>query len=124
MKKFIFLFLFSILISCDKKESEAFGAASSKHETPIELGEKLFNGSGMCYTCHKPNQKIIGPSIIEIATIYKNNNASIVDFLREKSKPIVDPSQFEVMKTNFAITQAMSDDELKAIEAYIYSHLK
>lgn len=124
MKKLNFLFLFSILISCGKKESEAFGAASSKHETPIELGEKLFNGSGMCYTCHKPNQKIIGPSIIEIVTIYKNNNASIVDFLREKSKPIVDPSQYEVMKTNFVITKSMKDHELEAIELYMKSFIK
>ena len=48
----------------------------------------------------------------------------MVNFLKGNAEPIVDPSQFEVMKTNFAITQAMSDGELKAIETYIYSHLK
>ena len=56
--------------------------------------------------------------------IYKEKGASIVDFLKEKGEPIVDPSQYSVMKTNFAITKKMTDDELKAIEAYMYSLLK
>ncbi len=124
MKKLFLLFLFSTVTSCGKKESEPFGGTSSTEETPVEMGEKLFNGSGMCYTCHKPNQKIIGPSIVEIVEIYKNKNANMVDFLKEKADPIVDPTQYEVMKTNFAITKKMTDDELKAIEAYMYSLLK
>lgn len=124
MKKLFFLFLFLTLISCGKKESEPFGKTASTEETPLELGEKLFNGSGMCYSCHKPEQKIIGPSIVEIAKIYKDKNANMVDFLKEKADPIVDPSQYEVMKTNFAITKKMTDEELKAIELYMYSFLK
>jgi cytochrome c len=36
-----------------------------------------------------------------------------------EGEPIVDPSQYEVMKTNFAITKAMSDEELKARSLYI-----
>ncbi|MET0945223.1 MAG: cytochrome C552, partial [Flavobacterium sp.] len=56
--------------------------------------------------------------------IYKDKNASIVTFLKGEGEPIVDPSQYEVMKTNFAVTKAMSDDELKALEAYVYSNLK
>jgi cytochrome c len=82
MKKLFFLFLFSTIVSCGKKESESFNKTETKEETPIELGEKLFNGAGMCYSCHKPEQKIIGPSIVEIAKIYKDNNANIVDFLK------------------------------------------
>ncbi|WP_396152126.1 c-type cytochrome [Flavobacterium sp.] len=124
MKKLFFLFLFSTIVSCGKKESESFNKTETKEETPIELGEKLFNGAGMCYSCHKPEQKIIGPSIVEIAKIYKDNNANIVDFLKEKADPIVDPTQYEVMKTNFAITKKMSDEELKAIELFMYSFLK
>jgi formylmethanofuran dehydrogenase subunit A len=41
-----------------------------------------------------------------------------------RREPIVDPSQYEVMKTNFVVTKAMSDEELEAIEAYVYSNLK
>lgn len=124
MKKIFFLFVLSMFISCGKKEPETFGKTESSDETPVELGKKLFNGSGMCYSCHKPEQKIIGPSIVEIAKIYKDNNANMVDFLKEKADPIVDPTQYEVMKTNFAITKKMTDEELKAIEMYMFSFLK
>ncbi len=60
----------------------------------------------------------------EIAKIYKEKNADMVTFLKGEGKPIVDPSQFEVMKANFALTKTFSDEELKALETYIYSHLK
>jgi cytochrome c len=59
--------------------------------------------------------KVIGPSVQDIASIYKNV---------EDAAPIVDPSQYEVMKTNFVITKAMSEEELKGLEAYIYSKLQ
>jgi cytochrome c len=71
-----------------------------------------------------PDQKVIGPSITEIAKIYKEKKGSIVSFLKEESEPIVDPSQYEVMKANFAITKQMSDEELKALEEYIYTFSK
>jgi cytochrome c len=45
-------------------------------------------------------------------------------FLKGEGKPIVDPSQFEVMKANFALTKTFSDEELKGLEAYIYSNSK
>jgi cytochrome c len=59
----------------------------------------------------------------DIAKIYKDKNADMVSFLKGEGEPIVDPSQYEVMKTNFVVTKAMSD-ELEAIEAYVYSNLK
>jgi cytochrome c len=55
--------------------------------------------------------------------IYKDKNADMVSFLKGEGEPIVDPSQYEVMKTNFVVTKAMSDEE-PAIEAYVYSNLK
>jgi hypothetical protein len=54
----------------------------------------------------------------------KEQNGDMVSFLKDDAKPLVDPSQYEVMKTNFALTKAMSDEELKGIEAYIYSAIK
>ncbi|WP_431243461.1 c-type cytochrome [Flavobacterium sp. P21] len=69
-------------------------------------------------------EKVIGPSIQEIAKTYKDKKGDIPTFLKGNAEPIVDPSQFAVMQTNFAITKEMSDEELKAIEAYIYSNLK
>ncbi|MCW4469228.1 c-type cytochrome [Flavobacterium sp. MFBS3-15] len=86
-----------------------------------KLGQEIFDGKGNCFTCHKPEQKAIGPSIQEIAKIYKDQKGDMAAFLLGEGDPIVDPSQYEVMKTNFYITKTFTDGELKAVEAYIYS---
>ena len=135
MKKILFLSAILALSSCKKESQEPFGKAESTTEsysegetaeskTPEELGKSIFEGKGNCTSCHQVDQKVIGPSIQEIAKIYKDKNADMVTFLKGNGEPIVDPSQFAVMKTNLPVTQAMSDEELKAIESYIYSHLK
>ncbi len=128
MKKNILLLLLLIAcVSCKKETTEASGNNNSElaqNVKPNDLGEKIFNGKGMCYSCHKTDQKVIGPSLKEIAKIYKEKGASITDFLTEKSKPIVDPSQYSVMKTNFAITKNLPEEELKALETYILSFSK
>jgi cytochrome c len=122
MKNTVFLILFFLIFSCQNKE-EKTPISVDKTATKIS-GQELFEGEGNCIACHQAEQKIIGPSIQEIATIYKDKNASIVLFLKEESEPIVDPSQYEIMKTNFTITKGMSDEELKALEDYIYTFSK
>lgn len=137
MKKLLLLSVALVAFACKNKDAEPFGkqdetvneAAASEgmpaaNQTPEQVGETIFNGKGNCATCHKVDTKTIGPSVQEIAQIYKDKNSDIVKFLKGESEPIVDPSQYEVMKANFAITKAMSDDELKGLEAYIYSNLK
>ena len=132
MKKVLFLSAVLAFASCKKEGAESTNTVtesvsegeSAKAKTPEELGKQLFESTGNCFACHQPDQKVVGPSIKEIAKIYKDQKGDMVNFLKGNAEPIVDPSQFEVMKTNFAITKAMSDEELKAIEAYIYSHLK
>ena len=117
MKKIYCILILILINSCKNKEEKN----QSQNKTPTEIGAAIFEGKGNCVACHQIDQKIVGPSIQEIATIYKTKNGSIVDFLKNDANPLVDPSQYEVMKTNFAITKSMSDEELKAIEAYIYS---
>lgn len=132
MKKAIIAFAVLAFVSCKKEEKTTIDnsqisteeSAASAVKTPEELGKEIFEGRGNCTSCHQVDQKVIGPSIHEIAKIYKGKNADIVNFLKGNGEPIVDPDQFAVMKTNFPVTQAMSDDELKAIETYIYSNLK
>jgi cytochrome c len=132
MKKVIVAFAVLAFVSCKKEEKTPIDnsqisteeSAVSAVKTPEELGKEIFEGRGNCTSCHQVDQKVIGPSIHEIAKIYKDKNADIVNFLKGNGEPIVDPSQFAVMKTNFPVTQAMSDEELKAIETYIYSNLK
>jgi cytochrome c len=120
MRKLVFIFTIIFFISCKKEESQIF----NKKETALEFGKTLFEGKGNCIACHQAEQKIIGPSIQEIAKIYKDKNASIVSFLREESEPIIDPSMYDIMKTNFAITKSMNDEELKELENYIFSFSK
>ena len=122
MKKLSLIITLFSLFSCKSKEDKS---ETSVDETATKIsGQELFEGEGNCIACHKSDQKIIGPSLQEIAKIYKDNKASIVLFLQEKSEPIIDPSQYEIMKTNFAITKSMSEEELKALEDYIFSFSK
>ncbi|NRT13046.1 c-type cytochrome [Flavobacterium sp. 14A] len=133
MKKLIICGFVLLAFACKKQETESFGAAvdneisegmPAKDQTPVELGKQIFSGKGNCVACHQVDQKVVGPSIQEIASIYKAKGGNIVAFLKDDAKPIVDPSQYEVMKTNFGLTKAMSDEELKGLEAYIYSNAK
>lgn len=122
MKKLSLIIILFCLFSCKSKEDKS---ETSIDETATKIsGQELFEGEGNCIACHKSDQKIIGPSLQEIAKIYKDNKASIVLFLQQKSEPIIDPSQYEIMKSNFAITKSMSEEELKALEDYIFSFSK
>ncbi|MGL5113414.1 MAG: c-type cytochrome [Flavobacterium sp.] len=131
MKKIVILATAFIFLSCKKESQESFGKSATPAETttassltPEELGKEIFEGKGACVACHRIDAKLIGPSVQEIAKTYKNNNGNLIAFLKEEAQPIMDPSQYEVMKANLALTKAMSDDELQGLEAYIYSYLK
>ena len=126
MKKVALLVCLMVLISC-KKESEATPGQPNPTEvsqTPEELGKSIFEGKGNCVACHRIDEKLVGPSVQEMAKIYKTQNGDMVSFLKVEAKPIVDPSQYEEMKTNLALTKEMSDEELKGLEDYIYSTIK
>jgi cytochrome c len=133
IKFVLFTFLFVFATSCGgKKEDQDFGKKETIEETkpessafPLaEKGKEIFEGKGTCATCHKTDVKLVGPSIQDIAKIYKEKNANIVTFLKGEGEPIVDPTQYEVMKANFALTKTFSDDELQSLEQYIQSQGK
>lgn len=122
-----FLAITLSFISCKKGGSdESFGKPENSTEVqkPEDLGKEIFEGKGACVTCHKPDVKLVGPSLQDIAKIYKDKNGDMVTFLKGEGEPIVDPTQYAVMKVNFALTSTFSEEELKALEAYVYSNLK
>lgn len=129
--KLLFIITLALnFISCgEKKETNPMGnpIEETKAKTTAlsseDLGKEIFEGKGMCATCHKPDVKIVGPSVKEIAKIYTDKKASISIFLQGEADPIVDPTQFEIMKANFAITKTMTEEELKALEDYML-HIK
>jgi cytochrome c len=115
------------IISCgEKKETDAMGnpieqKETSANQTPKALGKELFEGKGMCATCHKADVATSGPSIKDISKIYTDKKASISLFLQGETEPIVDPSQYEIMKANLEITKTMTEGEVQAIETYMLS---
>lgn len=125
MRNYILISTFLILTSCKNEQTTLTkDEVVTGKETTLAYGKTLFEGEGNCVACHQVEQKIIGPSLQEIAKIYKEKNASIVLFLKQESEPIIDPSQYEIMKANFAITEEMTDEQLKALENYILSFSK
>lgn len=119
MKSILFTVFLLILISCKKESEEPFG--KSVIANPVAAGKELFENKGNCISCHAVDEQITGPSVREIAKTYREKQGDLVKFLKEKADPIVDPSQYEVMRINLGITKTMTDDQLKAIEAYIYA---
>jgi cytochrome c len=129
MKNLVFIVAVLVLVSCKKESQEPFGkpevtTTAETVKSPETIGKEIFENKGNCIACHLPDKKLIGPSLHDIAKIYKDKKANMVTFLKGEGEPIVDPSQYEVMKANFSITEEMSDEELQALEAYIYSTLK
>lgn len=127
MRNILFLFVILVFSSCKKESTESFGKpdeSQTEIQSPVMIGKEIVEGRGNCTACHQVATQTTGPSIQTIATAYKGKKGDIVAFLKEEKEPIVDPSQYELMKSNFALTEEMSDEELAAIEAYFYSHSK
>jgi len=133
IKFVLFAIVFVFTISCGgKKDDQDFikkttleEAKSDNSAFPLaEKGKEIFVGKGTCATCHKLDVKLVGPSLKDIAKIYKDKNASIATFLKGDEKPLVDPTQFEVMKANFALTKTFTDEEGQSLEQYILSQAK
>ena len=126
MRKLLFLFAILAFASCKKENQESFGKSETTTEVqkPEDLGKEIFLGKGACIACHKPDVKLVGPSLQDIAKIYKDKNGDMVAFLKGDHEPIVDPVQYPIMKPNLVLTKTFSDEELKALEAYVNSNLK
>ncbi len=125
MKKIVLLLvsvglLFVSCQSSDKKEKEQITIGKKKEKiSSFDLGKNIFNGKGKCYTCHKIDKKSIGPGVVEIMKIYKEQDGDLIGFLKQEKEPIVDPETYAVMKTNFAIIKTFTEEELKAVEEYM-----
>lgn len=136
LKTITIITIVGLFSSCGgNKKEDSYGNTASDETTTItkgkdntyplaEKGKEIFDGKGTCATCHKLDSKIVGPSIQDIVKVYKEKNASIATFLNGEAEPIVDSTQFEVMKANFAITKTFTDEERKSLEEYFLSVVK
>ena len=146
MKKLLFVLSVSTLLiySCGdekkkevKKEvetaTEKIKEVSKKTESTVKinpeelaLGEKLFNEK-TCSACHQLDAKVIGPSVKDIATIYKEKNGDMIKFLKGEDEAIVDtdPGQVAIMKANLdGFVKDLNDKELNALATYFQSSIK
>ncbi len=128
MRLFIFLMMVLVLNSCktDKKttivdETGVPERAELSQDSKIFLGNRLFSEK-TCITCHAVDKKKIGPSVVDIMHVYKENNGDIVSFLKGEAKPIVDTTaaQVAIMQANIdGFLKEISDEELNAIATYM-----
>ena len=128
MRLFLFLSIIFLLMSCatDKKTEKSIDIDATKRpelsrDSKIFFGNRLFSEK-TCITCHAVDKEKIGPSVVDIMNVYKNNNADIVAFLKGNSEPIVDTtaSQVAIMQENIdGFLKEVTDEELDAIATYM-----
>ena len=106
-----------VVFSCKKTEEP-----KQKVIITENTGKELFENTGNCSACHKPNEKSAGPSIAEISKIYKTKKGNMIAFLKGEAPAIVDPSQYAAMQINLDYTKTLSDEELKELEKYILEY--
>lgn len=107
------------MIGC-KSEKKRNQPITNKKVSSYDLGKSLFEGKGKCFSCHKIDKKSIGPSVLEIVKIYNEKKGDMIGFLKNEEKPIVDSSNFSIMKTNFTILETFTDKEIKALSSYMH----
>ena len=128
MRLLLFLVATLLLSSCsaDKKtekaiEKDATERPELSRDSKIFFGNRLFSEK-TCITCHAVNKKKVGPSVVDIMHVYKENNADIMAFLKGESEPIVDTttSQVAIMQDNIdGFLKNITDEELDAIATYM-----
>jgi cytochrome c len=124
MKKIIcsiaIITLVSFLIFSFTEKKDILNTVSQS--TSIEKGKRLFKNNA-CVGCHQEQNKLVGPTVKNIAAIYKAKKGNLITFLQGKSKPIVDKDagQIAIMNASLGITKRMKVEDLKAISDYIMS---
>ncbi len=128
MRLYLFFIATLIFVNCNtnKKtdnvtEKKVRQRGELSLDSKIVLGNRLFSEK-TCITCHAIKKKKIGPAVVDIMRIYKENNADLVTFLRGGSKPIVDTTASEVaiMQANIdGFLKKITDEELDAIATYM-----
>lgn len=122
------LFGTGLLTSCGGSEEQKETATeTTTEEVVVEIpaakeGAEFYKTSG-CVACHQVDKKLVGPSILDIATAYADE-ATLAAFLKGEAKAIVDPAQEAVMAPQLEITKKMNAEDLQVIVSYIMGHKK
>ncbi len=94
-----------------------------KAQTPEEKGEKLFKQN--CSSCHALNKKVVGPALSGVeARVPQPSEAWLIKWIKNSTAVIKSGDAYGVKIFNeynksVMPSQAVSDDEIKSILAYI-----
>ncbi|HNU59095.1 MAG TPA: c-type cytochrome, partial [Aquaticitalea sp.] len=78
----------------------------------LAKGTAIFNQ--YCAACHKPNERLVGPPITEMVSIYNNDETGLVNWIKNPGKKRDDMPQMPGFPQ-------LSNDELKELSKYILS---
>lgn len=93
------------------KEKEEKTKEVNMSMTLEQKGEKVFNQ--YCSACHKPKDKLVGPPITEMASIYKDNKSGLQNWIKKPGKKRPDYPQMPGFETQ------LEQDQLDQLSAYI-----
>ena len=102
-------------------KSPAAGASSAAPSAElIAQGDKIFHGAGNCYACHGTNaQGSVGPNLTDAEWIHSKGSYEEIVAQVTKGVPKEESKSGIVMPPRGGST--ISDDEVKAVAAYVYS---
>ena len=82
ISRLFFLFLISLIFACSaSKKSISLGVINISQSDSIAGKEAI--GKSDCYTCHKVEEKLIGPSFLSIATKYDQTSKNIIRLIKK-----------------------------------------
>ena len=101
---------------------QASGAAATTAVSPelVAQGDKIFHGAGNCYACHGGNAEgLVGPNLTDAEWIHSKGTLDDITAQVIHGVPKEESKSGIVMPPRGGST--ISDDEVKAVAAYVYS---
>jgi len=96
------------------------GAAASYSPELVAKGDALFHGSGNCYACHgSKGEGLVGPNLTDAEWIHSKGSYDEIVAQINHGVPKEESKSGIVMPPKGGAT--LSDDDVKAIAAYVYS---
>jgi cytochrome c len=86
-------------------------AAESGAVSEAEKGHKVFNQ--YCAACHKTDTKLVGPPVLEMASIYKDNKSDLQKWIKNPGKKRADAIQMPSFESQ------LSPQQLEELSEYI-----
>ncbi|HVI43948.1 MAG TPA: cytochrome c [Chitinophaga sp.] len=92
--------------------SEEEPPAADSSQGPYTKGARIFQTN--CSTCHKPNEKLVGPPVTEMASIYRGQAPGLKSWIKAPGKKREGYPQMPGFPQ-------LTDDQLNELAAYILS---